>query len=148
MLVSPNFASQQRTLKPAVFLPTTFKEALVSDHLLHLVSLGQQLAPVALVAGVKPLLKKLGKWLCQTACLPASELIILDPPLTDVLLWLFSLNRGGSQGRTSVSGGSRMINSLAGRQAVWQSHFPSFFKSGLTPATSATGASCCPRLTR
>ena len=109
MLVSPNFASQQRTLKPAVFLPTTFKEALVSDHLLHHVSLGQQLAPVALVAGVKPLLKKLGKWLCQTAYLPASELIILDPPLANILLWLFSLNRGGSQARSSRRRGSSLL---------------------------------------
>ena len=84
MLVSPNFASQQGTLKPAVFLPTALK-TLVSDHLLDHVSLGQQLAPFALMAGVKPLMKKLGKRLCQTASLPASELAIFNLPLTNSL---------------------------------------------------------------
>ena len=101
------FAGQQGTLKPAVFLPTALVEALVSDHLLDHVSFGQQLAPIA--TRVNPLLEELWKWLCQTAILPTSKLAILQLLLADSLLWLLSLNRGGSQGRTSGRSGSSLL---------------------------------------
>ena len=109
MLVSPNFAGQQGTLKPAVFLRTGLVEALVSDHLLDHVSFGQQLAPIAVTTCVDPLLEGFWKWPCQTAILPTSKLAILNLPLTDSLLWLLRLNRGSSQSRTSGRRGSPLL---------------------------------------
>ena len=68
-------------------------------------------------------------------------------PMRELVAWLPPLLRLSSPRRTSASGESRTASSFAGRRAVWQGRFPTFSKSGLTPAMSPMGASCCPRLT-